>query len=61
MEISSAEKICLNARYRSSDLLVKRLAERSADEDLLKTMEDYTKKYRYGLQCGMVEYKIGKK
>ena len=36
MEISGREKIFLDVRYRSSDLLVKRLVERSAAEEVMK-------------------------
>ena len=34
-EISSGEKICLDVRYRSSDILVKSLVYRSAAEEVL--------------------------
>ena len=60
MEISGREKIFLDVRYRSSDLLVKRLVERSAAEEVLKTMEDYAKISRAGLQWGTLENNIGK-
>ena len=44
VEISRGEKILLDARYLSSDLLAKRLVDRSADEEVFKTME-YCEKY----------------
>ena len=43
MEISSEEKIHLDAQYLSSEILFKRLIERSAAEYVFKTMEDYIK------------------
>ena len=60
VEITSGEKIRLVVRYKYYELLVKRLVERSSDEGLLKTMEDYAKRYRAGLQWGTVEHNIGK-
>ena len=61
VEISSGENICLDARYRSSDILVKRLVERSAAKEVLKTMEGYAKISWPGLQWGTVENNIGKR
>ena len=43
MEISSGKKIRLDDRYLSSEILVKRIVERSAAEEALKIMEDYEK------------------
>ena len=50
VEISSGEKIRLDARYQSSELLVTMLVEQSAAGKALKTMEDYAKRSRAGLQ-----------
>ena len=50
----------LDARYRSSELLFKRLVERSAVEEVLKTMEDYANRSRAILHWGAVEHNIGK-
>ena len=44
VEISSGENIRLDARYKSSAILVKRLVDQSAVEKVLKTMEYYAKK-----------------
>ena len=60
VEISSGEKIRLDARYRSSELLVKSLVQRSAAEEVLKEMENYAKISWAGLQWGMVDHNIGK-
>ena len=60
VEISSGENIRLDDRYRSSDILVKRLVERSASKEVLKTMEGYAKISWAGLQWGMVDHNIGK-
>ena len=43
VDISSGEKIRLDARYQSSELLVKRMLEFSADEEVMKKMEDCDK------------------
>ena len=60
VEISSGENIFLDARYRYSYLLVEILLEWSAAEEILKIMEDYSKRSQYGLQWGTVEYNIRK-
>ena len=60
-EISIGEKIRLDARYLSSDLLVNRLVDWSAAEEVLKKMEYYAKRSRAGLQWGAVEHNIGKR
>ena len=44
MDISSGGQIHLDAKFQSSELLVKRLVYRSADEEVLKKMEYYAKK-----------------
>ena len=61
VEISSGEKIRLDAIYRSSEILVKSLVERSEAEEVLKKMEDYAKRSRAGVQWGAVERNIGKR
>ena len=61
MDISSGEKIHLDARYQYSDLLVNRLLGRSEAEEVLKKMEDYAKISRAGLQWGAEEHNIGKR
>ena len=58
MEISSREKINLDARYRYSELLVNRLVEMSTDEIGVEKIEDYTKISRAGQQWGRVEHNI---
>ena len=55
MEISSGEKICFDAKYRISEFLAKRMAERSIDEELLNTTEDYAKISQSGLQLRKVK------
>ena len=60
MEISSGEEIYLDVRYISSELLVKRLVDRSAAEEVQKQIEDYAKISRAGPQGGTVEHNIGK-
>ena len=50
VEISNGDNICLDARYQSIEILVKRLKEQYAAEEVLKTMEDYAKK-NCGLAC----------
>ena len=50
MEISSGENIRLDARYRSIEILVKRLVDGYASEEVLKIMEDYAKIYLASLQ-----------
>ena len=57
MDILSGENIRLDARYLSSDLLAKRLVERSAAEEVLK-MEVDAKISRAGLNWGKVERNI---
>ena len=59
MEISSGHNIFLDARYRYSEILVKRLVEQSAAEEVLK-MEGSAKISWAGLQWGTVEHNIGK-
>ena len=61
MEISSEYNIRLDARYRSSELLVKRLVERSAAEEVLKKMGDYEKYLVLAYSVGTVEYIIRKR
>ena len=61
VEISIGDNICLDARYRSSELLVKRLVEWSEAEEVLKKMEDRIKISQAGLQWGTVEHNIGKR
>ena len=60
VEISIGDKIHLYARYLSSELLVKRLVDRYASEEVLKKMEDHAKISRDGLQWGTVKHNIGK-
>ena len=60
MYISIGEKIRLDTRCQYSDLLVKRLVERSAAEEVLKIMEDYAKISWAGLQHETAEHKIRK-
>ena len=50
VEISSGENIRLDARYRSIEILVKRLVDGYASEEVLKIMEDYAKIYLASLQ-----------
>ena len=50
----------MDARYRSSEILVKRLVERSAAKEVLKTMEDYAKRSWAGLQRGVAEHNTRK-
>ena len=61
VEISSGDNIRLDGIYRSSEDLFKRLAERCEAEDVLKTMEDYAKISRSGLQWGAVEHNTRKR
>ena len=61
MEISSGENIPFDARYRTSEVLVKILVEWSSVEEVLKTMADYAKISWGGLHWGMVEHNIGKR
>ena len=56
MEISSGEKIRLDAGYQYSDLLVNRLVDWSAAEEVLKKMEYYAKRSWAGLHWGTVEH-----
>ena len=60
VEISSGENIFWDAIYRSRELLFKRLVEKSASEEVLKTMEGYTKRSRDVPKLGTVEHNIGK-
>ena len=43
LKVSSGENIHLDARYRYSELLVKRLLEQSAAEEVLKKIEEHEK------------------
>ena len=61
LEISSGEKICLDVRYQFSEIIVKRLVQPSASEEMLKIMEDYTKISQSIIQWGSVEHNIGKR
>ena len=56
--ISQLERRFLDVRYRSSEILVKRMVERSAAEEVLKTIEGYANRYRYDLQWGAIEHNI---
>ena len=57
-EISSGEKICLDTRYRSSELLVMSLVYRSAAEEVLKKKDYYSKISRASLQWETVDHNI---
>ena len=59
VNISSGEKINFDARYQYSELLFKRLVERSAAEEVFKKMK-HMKKSWPGLQWGAVKQNIGK-
>ena len=50
VEISSGEKIRLDARYPYIEILVKTLLGWSTDEEVLKKEDDYAKRYWDGLQ-----------
>ena len=54
VEISGGEKINLDERHRSSQLVVKRLVERPEDEEVFKTIDDYSKISLAGKQKGTV-------
>ena len=60
VEISSGENIRLDTGYKSSELFVKMLLERSAAKEVLKTMEDDEKISWAGLQWGTVDHNIRK-
>ena len=59
--ISSGEKIRLDVRYRYIEILANRLVEPFADEEVLKTIEDYAKISWSRLQRGTVEHNTGKR
>ena len=59
VEISNGEKIFLDARYWSSEILVNSLVDRSAAEEVLKN-GGLCKISRAGLQWGTVQHNIGK-
>ena len=61
MDISSGYNICLDEIYQYSKLLVNRMLECYADENVLKNMDYYAKRSRSGLQGGTVKHKIRKR
>ena len=60
VESESGEKNSVYERYGAGDILVFSISAHTADEELLKIMEDDAKKSWAGLQWGALERGIGK-